>query len=406
MRPKIGFVIHRYPNDVRGGAEFLCRQVAQRMATYWDIEVISTCARDYATWQDYYPAGIEIVGGITVNRFSVDFPREATTFQGKSLEVLAGGASRAEELEWMRLQGPYSSALLRYLAESGDHFDAFVFFTYLYCTTFFGLPLVADRAILVPTAEDAPPLRLSIYDELFALPRWFLFSTVEEERLLRRRFSTVDLKGSVAGVGLDRPERVNRAFRDRYQIPGEFVLYVGRLEPAKGSDELLQFFMRYREGYPEPALKLVLIGDPVFPPPSHEDIIPLGQVAEEDKFGAIAEATLIVLPSPYESLSIVALEAWLMGKAVLANGRCEVVRTHCIRSNGGLWYENYGEFREALHLMLIDPGLRARMGENGLRFVDVNYQWQRIENCYLEALSQVLTSRHGMSTSNQGSSEN
>jgi len=363
------------------------------MAAYWDIEVISTCAREYTTWQDYYPPGIEIINGITVNRFPVDFPREATTFQRKSLEVLTGGASRSEELEWMRLQGPYSSALFQYLAESRQHFSAFVFFTYLYCTTFFGLPLVADRAVLVPTADDAPPLRLSIYDELFGLPRWFLFNTVDEARLLRRRFPRLDLKGSVAGVGVDRPERVNRTFRDRYRISGEFLLYVGRLEPAKGSDELLEFFIRYRENYPKPGLKLVLIGDPVFPPPAHQDIIPLGQVPEEDKFGAIAEAALILLPSPYESLSIVALEAWLMGKAVLANGRCEVVRSHCIRSKGGLWYENYEEFREALDLLLLDPMLRSRMGKNGSLYVEANYQWQRIQNCYLEAFTQVTPHR-------------
>lgn len=389
MKPKVGFVIHRYPNDIRGGAEFLCRQVAERMAAYWDIEVISTCARDYTTWQDYYPQGFEIVNGIPVNRFPVDFPRNTAAFQKLSLKVLTGGASRAEELDWMRLQGPYSTALLQYLEDSKHHFDVFVFFTYLYCTTFFGLPLVPDRAILVPTAEDAPALRLFIYDDLFRLPKWFLFSTVEEEQLLRRRFPDLDLKGPVAGVGMERPELVNRAFRSDYRISGEYLLYVGRLEPAKGSDELVEYFTSFRQSHPEPDLKLVLIGDPVIPPATHPDIVPLGPLSDQDKFGAIEGANLIVLPSPYESLSIVALEAWLLGKAVLANGRCEVVRRHCIRSNGGLWYENVQEFREALRLLLLHPGLRETMGKNGMRYVEANYQWQRIQDRYLEAFNHV-----------------
>ncbi|WP_337288757.1 glycosyltransferase family 4 protein [Candidatus Methylomirabilis sp.] len=392
-KPKVGFVIHRFPNDVRGGAELHCRRVAEQMATHWDIEVISTCARDYWTWENYYPQGVETIDGITSRRFPVDFPRDVTIFQKKSLEVLAGGAPRSEELEWMRLQGPYSTALCQYLETSVHDFDAFVFFTYLYCTTFFGLPLVADRAILVPTAEDAPPLRLSIYDELFRLPKWFLFNTPEEEQLLRRRFPKLALQGAVAGVGMDRPKRVNQAFRRDHRISGEYLLYVGRLEPAKGSDELLEYFTSYRKLHPKHDLKLVLIGDPVIPPAQHPDIVPLGLVPDEDKFGAIEEATLIVLPSSYESLSMVALEAWLMGKAVLANGRCEVVKRHCMRSNGGLWYENCQEFAEALQLLLLDPNLRVKMGKNGVRYVEANYKWQRIQNCYLEAFNAIVSSR-------------
>ena len=58
--------------------------------------------------------------------------------------------------------------------------------------------------------------------------------------------------------------------------------------------------------------------------------------------------SVLVMPSYYESLSMVALEAWALGKPVLANARCDVLLGQCLRSNAGLYYENAAEFAAAL----------------------------------------------------------
>ena len=85
----------------------------------------------------------------------------------------------------------------------------------------------------------------------------------------------------------------------------------------------------------------MLIGNPIIPIPEHPQIHHLGFVNDQDKFDALAAAELLIMPSYFESLSMVALEAWALGKPVLANGRCDVLKGQCIRSNGGLYYESF-----------------------------------------------------------------
>ena len=108
--------------------------IAERIAHYHELEVLTTRAIDYATWQDSYPDGICDVNGIRVHRFGVDYPREQNQFDAVGNRVFAGPHTLEDEIDWMKKQGPYSSQLLQYLAEAGDTYDVFVFFTYLYAT--------------------------------------------------------------------------------------------------------------------------------------------------------------------------------------------------------------------------------------------------------------------------------
>ena len=143
---KVAFIVQRYGLEVNGGAEVLCRQVAEHMAKYWDIEVLTTCAIDYLTWQNAYPPGPTGVHGVRVQRFPVDAPRDMPSFNRLSAKVFAGGAGWDAELAWMRAQGPFSSRLLGHVQRYNTTYDVCIFFTYLYASTFFGLPLVAERS--------------------------------------------------------------------------------------------------------------------------------------------------------------------------------------------------------------------------------------------------------------------
>jgi glycosyltransferase involved in cell wall biosynthesis len=127
---------------------------------------------------------------------------------------------------------------------------------------------------------------------------------------------------------------------------------------------------------------LVVLGAGDLELPRHPHVVRMGWVSEQEKFDALAAASVVVIPSWYESLSMVAIEAWRLQVPVLVNGGCEVLRGQCLRSGGGIWYDGYREFREALTMLLDDADLRARLAAAGRAFVERHYAWDVIESKY------------------------
>lgn len=387
---KVAFVVQRCGPEVNGGAEALCLKIAKRMSAHWETEILTTCALDYMTWENYYPAGTDDNEGVRIRRFWVDRPRDVEAFN-KLSDHLHGSmkqASLAEQEDWMQAQGPLSSDLIRYVNENKDEYEAFIFFSYLYATTYSVLPLVEEKAYLVPLAHDEWPIYLSIWDRFFKRPRRMIFNTPEERNFLRSRFPALHIDGPVAGVATEPPQNYNaELLRRRYGLRDPFLLYIGRIDSSKGCEELFSYFSEYR--HHETCLhKLVLLGKAAMPVPEHPDIVNLGFVDEQTKWDALAACDLLVMPSPYESLSMVLLEAWSMSRAVLVNGRCEVLVGQCKRANGGLWYGCYDEFKAGLSLLLNNTDLRRRLAESGRRYAtSSSYSWDQIENKYLDLLS-------------------
>src|SRR5205814_8514488 len=136
-------------------------------------------------------------------------------------------------------------------------------------------------------------------------------------------------------------------------------------------------------------MDLVLIGSAIIDVPKHPRIHHLGFLDDRDKFDALAAADLLIMPSYFESLSMVALEAWALGKPVLANGRCDVLKGQCIRSNGGLYYESYAEFHETLRAIEQNRWLAGTLGRNGRQFFRDHYDWPVIERKYLDMFAQL-----------------
>jgi len=387
---KIAFVVQRYGLEVNGGAELLCRTVAEHLSKYISIEIITTCAIDYVTWNNEYPAGSSVLNNVKIHRFPVDSPRDITKFNNFSDFIFKHDHTRKDELAWMKLQGPYSSELLKYIKENKNCYDLFVFFTYLYCTTFFGLPLVSNKAILVPTAHDEPPIYLSIFNDLFNLPQMILYNTEEEKKFVNLTFNNEGITHDVIGTGIDVPDTIDApSFELKYGLKN-FIIFVGRIDESKGCKELFNFFIRFKEEK-KSSVKLVLLGKSVMEVPDHSDILPLGFLSDQDKFNGINASELLVMPSPFESLSIVLFEAWYCSIPVLVNGNCEVLKGQCIRSNGGLWYSNYEEFKECLVTLLKNQNIRKNLGENGKIFVNTNYRWEIIEEKYLNCFRSFQT---------------
>ncbi len=386
---KLAFVVQRYGREIAGGAEYHCRLVAEAMARHAQVEVLTTCASDYVTWANHYPEGREVLNGIPVHRFRVKKPRDPRRFADWTDRVFRQPHKPEHELIWLEEEGPFSPRLIRHVEDRRHDYDFFIFFSYRYYQAYHGVRAVRDKAILVPTAEDDGVYRLSIFPPLFRLPRAIVYNSHEERAMIERASQNDDVPGDVVGVGSALPERMDAAaFRRRHGVSGPFMLYVGRIDENKGCRQLFDFLHRYHEET-QSKLPLVLIGKALLPIPADPTVVSLGFLPDQEKWDALAAADLLVMPSRFESLSMVTLEAWWAGRPVLANGKCEVLRGQCLRSNAGLYYSSYDEFRETLALLESQPELRLALGQNGHRYFEKNYAWDVIERKYLQLIAQV-----------------
>jgi glycosyltransferase involved in cell wall biosynthesis len=390
---RLGVVVQRYGAEINGGAELHARYVAERLSRHADVEVFTTCARDYVTWENALPPGASAINGVPVHRFPVTHPRDVRQFGTMSDLVFTREHSIRDELAWLDSEGPTSPALVKAVASARDRFDWFLFFSYRYYHAYHGVRALPDRAVLVPTAERDAAVGLSIFGPIFRGVRALMFNSFEERAMLQHAAGGVRLPGPVVGIGSDVPERTHPdRFRRKYGITGPFALYVGRIDENKGCAELFEFFRRYVRSAPGP-LQLVLIGNSILPIPDHPRIRHLGFLDDADKFDAIAAAEVLVMPSYFESLSMVALEAWALGTPVLANGRCDVLKGQCLRSNAGLFYESYPEFAETLHAIATGPMLSEALGRNGRDYYRRHYAWPVIERKYLETFDRLARER-------------
>lgn len=385
---KLAIVVQRYGADLNGGAELHARYVAEHLARHADVEVLTTCARDYISWRNEFGPGADSVNGVPVRRFPVSRERDPDEFGRRSARVFTRRHSVADELAWLASEGPTSPELVAHLDRHASDYDFCIFFSYRYYHAYHGIRAAAERAVLVPTAERDPALGLSIFGPTFRGVRAIMYNSFEERALIQALADNPDVPGVVVGVGSEVPPRASvRRFRHRTGLRRRFALYVGRIDENKGCGELFSHFQRVAAS--GSSLDLVLIGNPVMTVPTHPRIHHLGFVTDEEKFDAMAAADALIMPSYYESLSMVTLEAWAMGLPVLVNGSCDVLRGQVIRSNAGLYYTSYEEFAETLRLLERDRALRAGLGKNGRAFFRRHYTWPVIEQKYLEMLEQL-----------------
>jgi len=387
---KVAVVVQRYGADINGGAEQHARYVAEHLGKHVQVEVLTTCAhRDYVSWKNELPAGREVVNGIIVHRFPVAVERDPVVFAKWSETVFTKTHSYRDELAWLEAEGPTSPALVSHIKAHEADYDFFIFFSFRYHHSFHGCRAVASKAILVPTAERDGALGLGIFRPVFRGVRALMYNSFEERALIQGVSNNQSVPGVVVGIGSEIPERSNGGrFRQKFEMRDRFAIYVGRIDANKGCVELFEFFEHYSAALVD-GMHLVLVGTPHVPIPKHPRIHHLGFLDDQDKYDAMAAAELLIMPSYLESLSMVALEAWAMGKPVLANAKCDVLQGQCLRSNAGLFYENFREFSETLRAIDSGPSLQAALGRNGRAFFERHYAWPVIEKKYVDMLEQL-----------------
>ncbi len=378
---KIGFVVQRFGPGVEGGAERHCLELATRLqAGGDDVQILTSTALHMGRWhQSHFLPGPDTYEGLSVRRFAVEDHRGPGGVWYKLLRERAKKSPRSltEQWAWLEAQGPTCPDLIAFLEDHREDYDVFVFFTYLYPPTAIGLLRVADRALLVPTAHDEPPLKREVFRPLFLAPRAILFNTEEERALVHARFHNAHVPSFVGGVGIDEPPPAEAGAEP---APADIV-YLGRIDDHKLFD-LVPLFRRYAERNAE--ARLVLVGKPYTKLPEHPRIVAPGFVSEAEKWRLLRSAKAFVMPSEFESLSIVLLEAWAVGTPALVNGRCAVLKGHVERSGGGLSYTDYASFEAGLDTLLTDPGDR---GARGREYVRAHYRWDAIMDVVREALA-------------------
>jgi glycosyltransferase involved in cell wall biosynthesis len=440
---KLAFIIQRYGTEVLGGSEHLCRLVAERLAATHDVDVLTTCAQDYVTWKNEYPEGADRIRGVTVRRFANARTRDIEAFNRYSDWIYNTPHGRNDEMEWLKQQGPWCPGLIEYLKKHQQQYDVLIFFTYLYAPTVLGLEVAPARSVLVSTAHDEPAIRLGIFTDVFRKPAALCFLTESEREFVHQQFDERPLLEDVTGVGIEippsqpyprmpapaedetteaddpdasRPDDSTRSesagsgdeapkaraypshlrargsvFRRRHRLYGPIVLYGGRIDPGKGCEELIQYFSEYvKEGGDA---TLALMGVKLMSLPEEPFIRFAGLLSDRERVQALEAATVVVCPSPYESLSLLALESLAVGTPILVNARSAVLVEHCVRSNGGLYYADRDEFVEALKLLIGDERLRAALGRNGRDYVRRNYRWDVVLGKYERIFAKIRNAR-------------
>lgn len=392
------FVVQRYGQDVAGGAEAHCREFATRLSRRGhEVEVLSTCALSYVDWANHYEPGVEVVDGVTLHRLLVDRPRDNEMF-GRFNSGVAWGNKPVPlylQEQWMNEQGPHVPELVPWLEDHAGNYDVAIFFTYLYFTTWAGLPAAAGRVptVLHPTAHDEPPFQLPIFDTMFRMPRAFAFSTEEEGILVRRRTGALRPSDVIGiGVDLDIPADADpTSFRDVFGLGDRpYLLFLGRVVPDKGAHELFDHFTHYKKRNPGP-LGLVFVGEAVVPMPDHPDVVVTGFVDDKVRHDALAGALALAQPSYFESFSMVLTEAWAHRRPVLVQGCCAVLAGQARRSGGAIPYQGFAEFEAAIDMLIDDPRIGDELGAAGRRYIEKNYEWDVVLRRYEELLEGVVS---------------
>lgn len=374
---KLACVIHRFGADIAGGSEAHCRAIAQHLAAHHDVTIITTCARDHVTWKNEYPAGVSEDAGMRVHRFPVARQRSLHRFKEMSEIAFSGNATAADEEQWFVENGPEAPDLVNHLRRHAGDYDRVLFWSFRYYQSYFGLPLAGGRGVLVPTAEDDLVLAFGVVGRLFTQPAGFVFLTPEEQSLVARHCPQPLAPSCVIGTGLDAAPPAVAVDLAARGITKPYLLYQGRIDPNKGCETLLRHYTRW-QGQTDRRVPIVLAGPANMPIPDHPSIKSLGYVDEQTRDALLANAAALIVPSPYESLSIVLLEAWNHATPALVNGGCDVLRGQALRSDGALYYRTYDEFARGAEFLLRHPDTARQLGQNGLAYVEREYRWPHV----------------------------
>ncbi len=411
---RVAIVVQRYGLEVNGGAEYHARILAEKLKEKYEIEIITTTALEYQDWANHYPEGQTFINGIKVLRFPTikrhhkkykiyrRIILKKTKFQ-KALKFFGlfnlidkntklFEPTHKECVKWLEHQGPFCPEMMTFIEEKKDNYHAFIFFTYLYHPTIIGMPKVGKKSIFIPTAHNEPFIYAKPYENIFSVPKFIMYNTYSERNLIEKNFKNFCKNTDIAGVGID------EFLGKEVQLPKElkqkkYFIYVGRINSAKGCEFMIDNFLKFKNNHIEQYsdIKLVLVGKNFMNKTyKSKEIIYTGFVSEEMKYTLIKNALAMIMPSFYESLSMVTLEAMMQKIPVIVNEKCEVLHHHIIASNSGDSYKNENDFENILKKYTAKVPEELKLdGERAQKYVLKNYRWEVILQKFDKAINFV-----------------
>lgn len=410
---KFAFVTPRYGADIPAGPEHACRLLAEHLSEPHDVDVLTTCGRDPQTWANECAEGADRVRGVLVRRFGINQTHDPAAFRQLSARLAAGPHGRSDEQEWVRRLGPSSPALLDYLKRHYRTYDALVFFSLYHATTVFGVAVAPERSIVFPHLQLDPRLRFGLWPDVLASARAVGYLSEAERTLTHQYLRLTPPNEEVVGIGIETPVQyayprhqqdpademaeadeaeseppagtqapadhlMGRGvlFRRRHRLYGRLVLHGGRIEPDNGSEEMLEYFDAYASA--DGDAQLVLMGVKLMKVPEQPYVRLAGVLPDRERMMAYEAADVTLAPEPDDLLATTVLESFAVGTPALVNARNTSAVDHCRRANAGLYYATRDEFTEALRLVMTDPRLRQRLGENGSRYIRQHYRWDAV----------------------------
>jgi glycosyltransferase involved in cell wall biosynthesis len=406
---KFAFISPRYGADIGSGADHACRLLAERVCERHDVDVLTTCARDHRTWKNEYSEGSDRVRGVLVRRFGVSQLPDHIGFDTLSQRLQTSPHSRAEELEWVRLHGPWSPGLLDYLKRTHRSYDVIVFFGLWHPLTVHGLETAPERTVLFPYLQLQPALRFGLWTDLMRSARALGFFSEFERHLLHAYVGLRHPCEEVVGIGVDPPPQQSYPrhqqdpndtiadedehgsdediepdyldgrgipFKRRHRLYGRFALYGGRVESDNGCEEMLEYFDTFASS--EADATLVLMGLKMMKVPEEPYVRLAGVIPDRERMTAYEAADVTIAPSSDDLLAQPLLESLAVGTPVLASARNAAAVEHCRRAGGGLYYASREEFVGALTVLTKNSSLREKLGANGRAYIRNHHRWDGV----------------------------
>ncbi|WP_292388500.1 glycosyltransferase family 4 protein [Methanosarcina sp. UBA5] len=388
---KIAFVVPWY-GEIPGGAESECKNTAENLSRNGiEVEILTTCVKEFnSDWNsNYYEEGVSQLKNVTIRRFKVR-QRNIKLFDRVNSKLMHNQKISAKEEQIYIEEMINSDDLCHYIDIHGSDYNYFLFIPYMFGTTYYGSQIHPKKSFLIPCLHDESYAYMDIYKNMFQNVAGLIYHAEPEAKLANEIF---DIKGKqiILGEGIDTNISFEaKRFREKYGIHSDFILYAGRREPGKNTPLLIDFFCKYKLRN-QNELKLVLIGsgEVSIPEKFKKEILDLGFVQKQDKYDAFAAASLLCQPSINESFSIVIMESWLCLTPVLVHSGCAVTKNHCIKGRSGLYFKNFEEFEGCINFYLNNPLLRRKMAINGKKYVDENFNWDRIVEKYVRFLEEA-----------------
>ncbi|TGL39115.1 glycosyltransferase [Leptospira perdikensis] len=369
---KILIITARFLEHASGGAEKLAYDYASILSESNDVTVCTSSAKDYVSWKNEFPKGETKENSIRILRFPVTQTRKISKMNQILNRCLEKGdsVSDKDQLEFLKEQGPYCPDLINYVNKEQNSYDLAILIGYLYYPVVASIPKLKIPFVIVPTFHDEPPFRLPMYRKTYSNQYVYSFNAPEEmsvyETYTKQKTSSYFLIGTYINDSF-----VNADFSNQNSNQ---LITIGRIEPAKGYPELFEYFQNWKLFSNRNDITIKSLGSiSSMEVPTNPLISFTGYVSEEKKISEIQKSLLLLNPSAFESFSISIMEAWIQKKAVLVNAKSSVMRGHCLRSQGGLYYSDSLSFQRTLDFLLENREITARLGQNGREYVLANF---------------------------------